>query len=146
MKRLLLAALGIAISAISAGSTAASTMSSEHQITVTGIVPELRMVVVDERQTIKLLTSNTANNVAPQVHLLSQTGPVVPMTSEVRRQYERLMSQVTGEKVAVVAPAPAPLADLMPDFVSDKTAQLYQVTPVADRTGARPQPYWISAQ
>jgi hypothetical protein len=111
-------------------------VSRSQQIIVRGVVPERRVIVVDGQERIMEITSNTPNDVTPEVALLTFTGPRVPLTDAVRRQYEAVMRQVGGDKAVTIAPVPTPVADLFPDFVGTATPAEYEVTP--GRSGSDP--------
>jgi hypothetical protein len=122
-------------------------MSGEQTITVTGTVPELRVVVIDQTDTIRLITSNTPAAVAPKVVLLTPDGPEVAMSDRVRAQYNSLMAQMRGRKIGSMVPAPVPLAQLMPEFapVRATPTTAYQVFPTASAADPAPQSYGINA-
>lgn len=94
-------------------------VSQGQTITVTAVVPELRMVVVDERGRITLMTSNTAHAVTPEVRLWSVDGPVVPLTEKIRLTYEALLELAPPDKVVTIRPTPQPLTEWLPDFTAD---------------------------
>jgi hypothetical protein len=144
VKRAVITIIGVGLVAASAAPAGAErVMSGEHQIVVRGVVPELRTVVIDEQQRIRLVTSNTPNPVLPRVMLLAVGGPEVPLAREVREQYEVLMQQVRDDKVVTISPAPAPLADLLPNFTKPTIRPRYEVKPARyEGTGAGA--YWIS--
>jgi hypothetical protein len=121
--------VGIAIGAWPGPARATQIMSREQQIVVRGVVPERRVIVVDARQKIVQITSNTSHDVAPEVMLMAFNGPRVPLTDDVQQQYEAVMRQVGDDKAATIRPVPAPAAELFPEFASPMKPAEYEVTP-----------------
>jgi hypothetical protein len=121
-------------------------MSEEHRIFVHASVPERRMIVVDEHQRIRLITSNTPKEVAPEVRLLSDRGSIVPLTEEMRQTYEALLRQAPDDKaVTIVADAEQSSDELLPNFTrTKKPSERYLVKP-RQVEGAM-APYWVNAR
>jgi len=74
---------------LSFGTVSADTLSVSQTIHITGVVPPMRNIVVDSQGNILEITSNTPENVTPNVFLGSmQEGNETSLTAAILKDYE----------------------------------------------------------
>lgn len=92
------------------GSVAADTISVSQVIHITGVVPPMRNIIVDGRGNIIEITSNTPESVMPKVYLNSFTGPELPLTPIVLKDFEAKTKHVDMQSKELHFSAPNPMA------------------------------------
>ncbi len=81
-------ALMLLIASVYSDQASAATLSASQQITVTGRVPPMINIIVDQSGQIIEITSNTTDDVTPNVYLLSLTaGNQRALTTPLYKEY-----------------------------------------------------------
>ncbi|MEO7617243.1 MAG: hypothetical protein ABIS59_00200 [Candidatus Saccharibacteria bacterium] len=118
------------------GALAERVYSSEYTITVSATVLEHRTIVVDANGVIIGVSSNTENTITPEVRFLNNSGPHVPLTFQLSRDYQHLMSQLQTNHVFVMARQTPTINGLMPQLLLPISQHAFLVSPT--QVGSRP--------
>lgn len=125
-----ISALSVILVSVPQAVRAETVYSPEYTITVTARVLEHRTIIVDAKGTITQISSNTNNNITPDVHFLSYDGPRAVLTPEISRQYQHLMSRLDRNQIMVMdLQAAPPLGGLLAETVAPLTQRSYTVSP-----------------
>jgi hypothetical protein len=103
--------------------------SSEQTITVTATVLEHRTIIVDASGKIIQISSNTENNLTPDVRFLSYGGAKGVLTLDLSHQYQHLMSQVQANHMFVMDGQAEVLAGFMPQALLPISHRSFLVSP-----------------
>ncbi len=103
--------------------------SSEQTITVTATVLEHRTIIVDASGKIIQISSNTENNITPDVRFLSYGGPKGVLTLDLSHQYQYLMSQVRPNHMFVMDGQVEVLTGFMPQSLLPISHRSFAVSP-----------------
>ena len=118
--------------------------SSEQTITITAIVREHRTIIVDANGAITEISSNTDNDITPEVHFLSYAGPKSVLTLQLSHQYQYLMTQLKSNHIFVMNRQSPLINGLMPQLLLPASQPNYTVKPT--NVGNLPNvPYSISS-
>lgn len=115
--------------------------SSEYTITVSATVLEHRTIVVDSNDVITGISSNTDNNITPIVRFLNNSGPIVPLTFKLSRDYQHLMSQLHSNPVFVMARQTPTINGLLPQLLLPISQHAFLVSPT--QVGENPSPNYF---
>lgn len=78
----------IVFTLLPAGAAGATSLSVSQTIHLSGVVPEMRYIVVDSHDKVTEITSNTVHDITPRVYRGSlQSGIQVPLTPAILRDY-----------------------------------------------------------
>ena len=103
--------------------------SSEQTITVTATVLEHRTIIVDANSTITQISSNTENNLTPEVRFMTYGGEKSVLTLEISHQYQYLMGQVQANHMFVMDRQTEVLTGLMPLSLLPISKRTFLVSP-----------------
>ena len=103
--------------------------SAENTITVTATVLEHRTIIIDANGSITQISSNTENNITPEVRFMSYGGEKSVLTLEISHQYQYLMNQVQANKMFVMDRQTDVLTGLMPQSLLPLVRHTFMVTP-----------------
>ncbi len=112
--------------------------SSEYTITVTATVLEHRTIIVDANGTITQISSNTENNLTPEVRFLTYGGEKGVLTLEISHQYQYLMSRVQANHMFVMDRQAEILNGLMPKALLPVVHTSFLVSPAQIGDGPNP--------
>lgn len=115
-----------------------------NQIRVTAVVPDHRMIVLDNRGSIQQFFSNTDKPVAPTVTIGAVNGPVSTLTTSLRTQADQLLSQLKPNHVVSVRAKASPFGLKYPDFSKLDHATVFEVTPLHVKDDQAAEPYDIT--
>ena len=95
----------------------ASTPKYNNKLKVTGVVLPAQYIIVDEQGTILEISSNTTQDVKPRVYLHTiHKDNVRPLTSEIYRQYRRIVPPGQAKVGVLYQHAP-----IVPSFIRPET-------------------------
>ncbi len=106
--------------------------SASVNIEVRGVIAPARSIVVDEQGSITQILSNTNENVSPVVYRLKiDSANQLPLTSDLARQYNQVLSRAGSKLIGVLYQRPANSAPLN---LSTIAVQKILFTPASHRT------------
>ena len=103
--------------------------SSEYTISVSATVLEHRTIIVDANGVITQISSNTENNITPEVRFLSNSGQKVQLTFELSRKYQQLLSQLHENHIFVMDRQTPTINGLMPQLLLPISQHTFRVLP-----------------
>ena len=109
-------------------------------VTLSATVEVHRGIIVDNTGSIIEIFSNTDNPVTPTVNSLTYGGTKLPLTANLARDYDQLMSQVKDNRDLIIVRAKT----LVPtNFVDPDANILYVAAPAASTDDPSHTPYFI---
>ncbi len=103
-------------------------VSQTQEITVSAIVLAHRTIVVDSSGQIMHIISNTNDQIVPEVRLLDENGPTLPLSFSVSRDYLHLLSQVGTNQVMMMQRQTSVWNGFIPRLLLSDFQQAYTVT------------------
>lgn len=101
----------VVVSLLLPHAASAQTISITQTITITATVAPARSIVINDQGQITKIYSNTAENVTPNVYVNeAPTGQRLPLTADLRSQYEQIISKQKN-LAGVAIPVAPPVAD-----------------------------------